>query len=263
MIITTSDHVRLDYTDEGEGQPVVILTGLGGAKEIWHAQVSALISAGYRVINVDARNQGASQHTAKGLRISRHGMDLAEMIDKLHLVKPILLGNSMGAATIFAYLSLFGDANVTAVIDLDQSPKMVNDAEWKFGFKDVTWAEFPDFFRMPLGPSTFKHIDDDTYQLVTAVAATSPYDAALNEPFLFDHAFADWRDVIRQINVPFLVMAGGKSPYFNPEFASVTAKMAAHGQSVVIPNAGHILMAEQSAATNAALLSFLKNLPHV
>ncbi|HAT54016.1 MAG TPA: alpha/beta hydrolase [Lactobacillus sp.] len=257
MFLTTNDHVKIAYTDEGNGQPVVILTGLGGAKEIWRVQVAALLKAGYRVINVDARNQGASQHTVKGLRISRHGMDLAEVIQQLNLKNVILLGNSMGAATIFAYLSLFGDENIAAVIDLDQSPKMINDATWSFGFKDVTWTDFPDFFRMPLGPSTFKHIDDATYQSVKQVAAQHPYDAQLNLPFLFDHAFADWRDVIRQLTIPLLILAGEKSPYFNPKFAEVTAKMAQQGQSVVIPNAGHILMAEQSALTTAALLDFL------
>ncbi|GKT02586.1 alpha/beta fold hydrolase [Furfurilactobacillus entadae] len=260
MFFTTSDHVRLSYTDEGSGQPIVILTGFGGAKEIWHAQVPVLVAAGYRVINVDARNQGTSQHTSKGCRISRHGMDLAEIIDQLALRNVILLGNSMGAATIFAYLSLFGDENVAAVIDVDQSPKMINEPGWSYGFKDVTWAEFPDYFRMPLGSATFKHIDNDTYALVQQVAATHPFDAAINEPFLFDHAFADWRDVIRQLTVPLLVIAGAKSPYFNPEFAPVVAAMAPKGAAVIIPDAGHIVMAEQSGAFNETLMPFLATL---
>ncbi|GEK28463.1 alpha/beta fold hydrolase [Furfurilactobacillus siliginis] len=258
MWLTINDGVRLSYTDEGEGQPLIIMTGFGGAKEIWAAQIPALVSAGYRVINVDARNQGSSQHTVKGLRISRHGMDLAEVIDQLSLTNVVLLGNSMGAATIFAYLSLFGDANVAAVIDIDQSPRMINDADWQFGFKDVTWNDFPDYFRMPLGSSTYKHIDDDTFALVSAVGKSHPFDAKLNEPFLFDHAAADWRDVIRQLTVPLLIIAGQKSPYFNPDFAAVTAAMAQKGQSVVIPDAGHIVMAEQSDATTKALLAFLK-----
>lgn len=258
MWLTTNDGVRLSYTDEGDGQPLVIMTGFGGAKEIWAAQIPALVAAGYRVINVDARNQGSSQHTVKGLRISRHGMDLAEVISQLSLANVVLLGNSMGAATIFAYLSLFGDANVAAVIDIDQSPRMINDAAWQFGFKHVTWNEFPDFFRMPLGSSTYKHIDDATFALVTKVGKAHPFDAKLNEPFLFDHAAADWRDVIRQLTVPLLIIAGQKSPYFNSDFAAVTAAMAQKGQSVVIPDAGHIVMAEQSDATTAALLAFLK-----
>ncbi|MCE2137750.1 alpha/beta hydrolase, partial [Streptococcus thermophilus] len=82
MHFITSDHVQLDYTDEGQGQPIVILTGFGGAKDIWRAQIPVLIQAGYRVINLDGRCQGLSEHTAKGLRMSRRAVDAHELIEK-------------------------------------------------------------------------------------------------------------------------------------------------------------------------------------
>lgn len=64
MRFITSDQVSLDYTDKGSGQPIVILTGFGGSKEIWHRQVSVLLDAGYRVINLDGRCRGC-QSTPK------------------------------------------------------------------------------------------------------------------------------------------------------------------------------------------------------
>ncbi|RRK10923.1 alpha/beta hydrolase [Lactiplantibacillus garii] len=260
MKFLTSDGIQLDYTDEGSGQPVVILTGFGGSKAIWHAQIPVLVQAGYRVINLDGRCQGLSEHTAKGPRMSRRAIDAHELIKKLGLERPILLGNSMGASTWFAYLSLYGDQYVRAVIDVDQTPKMINTPQWPYGFKKVQWRDFPDYFKLPLGRSTYKHIDDDTYDQVKAVEAQAPFDAGLMLPLLINHAFQDWRDVVAQITVPFLIIAGEKSPYFNPAFAAVTAKMAQNGQSVIIPAAGHIVMAEQSAAFNEQLLNFLKAL---
>ena len=151
MKFKTSDHVVLDYTDEGQGQPIVILTGFGGAKAIWRSQVGVLIAAGYRVINVDSRNHGLSMHTDKGLQISRLAMDVYELMQALQLQQPIVMGNSMGAAIWFAYVSLFGDDGLKAVIDVDQSPKMLNTPDWSYGFKDVIWADFPEFFYQPLG----------------------------------------------------------------------------------------------------------------
>lgn len=225
MQFLTSDHVQLNYTDEGQGQPIVILTGFGGSKDIWHAQLTVLRQAGYRVINLDGRCQGLSEHTVKGLRMSRRALDAHELIQYLHLEQPILLGNSMGASTWFAYLSLFGDADIKAVIDVDQTPKMINTPHWPYGFKKVQWADFPDYFKMPLGRSTYKHIDDDTYARVQAIEAQAPFDGQLMLPLLINHAFQDWRDVIRQLMVPFLIIAGGESPYFNSAFAAVTAKI--------------------------------------
>ncbi|WP_306421010.1 alpha/beta fold hydrolase [Secundilactobacillus kimchicus] len=58
-----SDHVIIDYSDVGEGQAVVLLCGLGGEKEIWFSQEQFLLGQGYRVINLDARNQGYSSRT--------------------------------------------------------------------------------------------------------------------------------------------------------------------------------------------------------
>lgn len=260
MQFETSDHVMLDYTDDGQGQPVVILTGFGGSKAIWRAQVVALVAAGYRVINVDGRSHGLSAHTTKGLRISRRAMDVHELMQALQLVRPIVMGNSMGAATWFAYVSLFGDVDLKAVIDVDQSPKMINTLDWPYGFKDVTWSDFPEYFDNPLGSATYKHIDNLTYQAVKQVTKVAPFDTDATRPLLIDHAFQDWRDVVAQLTVPFLVIAGGQSPYFNPEFATVTAQTAVHGQAVVIPAAGHIVMAEQSATFNAALMAFLATL---
>ncbi|CAM3196950.1 alpha/beta fold hydrolase [Lactiplantibacillus plajomi] len=260
MKFKTSDHVTLDYTDEGQGQAVVILTGFGGSKDIWRAQIPVLLDAGYRVINIDARCQGLSQHTAEGLRISKHAVDAHELMTKLGVSRPILLGNSMGASTWFAYLSLYGNAGIKAVIDVDQTPKMINTDDWQYGFKQVEWADFPDYFKKPLGRSTYRQIDDATYAAVKAVEKQAPFDGVLTLPLLINHAFQDWRDVLCRMTMPFLVIAGEQSPYFNSDFAAVAARMAENGQSVVIPEAGHIVMAEQSQAFNEALLGFLKAL---
>ncbi|GAF38971.1 alpha/beta hydrolase fold [Agrilactobacillus composti DSM 18527 = JCM 14202] len=197
MKFKTSDDTTLSYDDLGEGTPILILTGIGGSRQIWQSQVKTLLAAGYRVINVDARNQGASEHTAKGLRISRHAVDIQELITYLQLPQVILLGNSMGAATCFAYVSLFGDRQLKAIIDVDQSPKMINDATWPYGYQDLTWSTFPDYLKLPMGKATKKRIADDLFATVKTVAQNHPYDADLNYPFLVDHAFQDWRDVIQ------------------------------------------------------------------
>lgn len=261
MQFTTSDHVQLDYSDtQTAGQPVVLLTGIGGAKEIWADQITWLSQHGYRVIALDARNQGASQHTVKGRRITRHAIDLHELMARLQLQKPLLMGNSMGAATLWAYVSLFGDADLAGVVDVDQSPKMINDDTWSLGFTDLTWETFPTLLKFPLGSATFKHIADTTYADVKKAEADHPYDAELNLPFLIDHAFQDWRDIIAQLRVPFFIIAGEKSPYFNPQFAAATAALAPHGSSTVIANSGHIVMAEQPQAFNRALDQFLATL---
>ncbi|WP_310648238.1 alpha/beta fold hydrolase [Bombilactobacillus bombi] len=126
MNFLTTDQVRISYQDMGAGQPVVLLAGLGSYSTVWQLTQEFLLQHDYRVITIDARNQGLSEHTAKGLRISRHAADVYELLLYLQLENVIGIGNSMGAATWFSYISIFGTQHLQAVVDIDQSPKMIN-----------------------------------------------------------------------------------------------------------------------------------------
>lgn len=259
MDFYTSDNVRLEYDDQGSGQAVIMLCGMGGNRVIWHDQVTALLAAGYRVVNIDCRNQGASEHTTKGLRIFRHAMDLREIVESLEIKQPILLGNSMGAATMFAYASLFGTKDVAALIDVDQSPKMIGDISWPYNYMGhLTWENFHESFTHPAQSPTYGKLGDETYRLNKEARQKYPYDAQLNLPFVKDHAFQDWRDVISELTCPFLVVVGEQSPYFDHRFAPGVAALAPHGDYRIIPECGHIVMAEQPAAFNEVLFEFLR-----
>ncbi|USS89043.1 alpha/beta fold hydrolase [Fructilactobacillus cliffordii] len=261
MKFYTNDNVELVYDDQGEpaDQPVVILSGIGAYKEYWEETIAELVTRHYRVINVDARNQGQSEHTSKGLRISRHAADLFELVEKLQLQKPILMGNSMGASTMFAYLSLYSAANVKAVVDVDQSPKMINDQQWHLGFKDITWDDFHEVLKQPLGKTTYTNFADGLFNKLQELKHQYPYDADLNYPLLVDHATQDWRDIIANLQCPLLIVSGQESPFFNPEFGEVATRMSEQVTHVVIPRAGHLVMAEQPAEFNAELVKFLAN----
>lgn len=258
MVFTTSDGIKLVYDDVGEGQPVLIMTGYAGYKEIWRSQVAELSQQGFRVINLDRRNHGRSQTTKKGLRMSRQGKDVAELLDFLGLDQVDVMGNSMGAATIWAYCSLYGDQRLRRIISVDQSPKMISDETWAFGLLDLNWHNFPAAAeQMYHVHTTFKHINDETFKAVKAAQGQQKFDYALNRPLLFDHAFQDWRDVIAQLTVPVLFMAGEQSPFWSPQHAVASAKLCQNGISLIVPDAGHIIMSEQQQFFNEQMVHFL------
>jgi len=74
--------------------------------------------------------------------MQRHGMDLHQLIKHLRLKDFMLVGQSMGASTIFSYLHQYGEEDVSAVIDVDQTPKIINDEQWKFGMYDSEMIDF-------------------------------------------------------------------------------------------------------------------------
>ena len=256
----TSDHVRLDYEDEGSGYPILLVSGLGMCKEIWRPTKVFLLQNGYRVVTFDARNQGASEHTFKGARISRHAIDVYELLKSLSIEHCLAVGHSMGASTMFGYVSLFGRGQLDGLVDVDQSPKMINDETWHYGFKDLSWDEFPAALKMPLGRATAVEIDAVTVAAVRQANAQHPYDESANLNFAIDHAFQDWRDIVALMPVPFLAVAGEKSPYFNPDFLQAIQILNEKAQTQVVANAGHAVMAEQPVEFNAVLGDFVKKI---
>ncbi|BDZ29616.1 alpha/beta hydrolase [Lactiplantibacillus sp. WILCCON 0030] len=260
MRFITSDRVTLVYSDHGQGPAVVLLAGFGLAKEIWRAQIPVLVAAGYRVINLDSRGQGQSQRTQTGQSLKRRARDAHELMTFLGLQRPVLVGHSLGAATWFAFIAEFGDQEVRAIVDVDQPPRLLPAPGWSTGLKPLVWSKLPRYWQRPLGYAAFKAIDDDTAALIDATEIVAPFSSLSLLPLLIDHLDHDWRQVVRQLQVPLLIIAGAESPLFKPEFAAITAQMTAAGTSVVIPQAGHLVMAEQATEFNRILLTFLTNL---
>lgn len=259
MQFITSDDVRLEYDDVGQGDPILIMTGYAGYKEIWRSQVE-LLSQHYRVINLDRRNHGRSETTTKGLRMSRQGKDIAELLDYLKINKISMMGNSMGAAAIWAYCSLYGDSRINRIISVDQSPKMISDDTWPYGLLDLNWDNFPEEAeQMYHVHTTYRNIDDETYKLVKKVQNGKKFDYELNRPLLFDHAFQDWRDVIRTLKVPVLFLSGKESPFWSPEHATASAKLCKNSKAIIVPDSGHIIMSEQQELFNTIMMDFLQD----
>lgn len=258
MEFRTNDDIKIHFTDTQEvnKQAMILIPGIGGSGRLFD-QVMELFKQKYRVIVMDPRNQGASERTFAGEMIARHGMDLAELIEHLNLDQVILVGNSMGAAIIWAYLSLFTANQVAAIVDLDQSPKMVSDSNWKYGFKDLTWDVFPEYLHLDFGKAYYHPISDKLKKAAKQDYAAHPYSAADNFDLLRDHAQQDWRTLLAKIKIPVLILAGENSPYFNPQFATQTSQLNDQITAKIIPNCGHLIQAEQPEKMYQAVEAFL------
>lgn len=259
--IATNDGVSLAFSDEGTGQPVIFVPGYTISKETWSMQTEVFLNHGYRVISLDRRSHGTSGRPSYGQRMSRHGKDLYDLIHALDLNNVLLIGNSMGASTIFAYVSLFGDDRLRGIVDIDQTPKMMNDETWGFGMYGLTQGSLPEFFDASLPDPLYKPVD--THFLIKVAKETAdhpPFDLVTTKPLLLDHALADWLDLLPLINVPILFIAGRNSPMWPCEHATAAAELCKRGQAVIIEECGHVVNWEQPDICNEKLIDFAKAL---
>lgn len=258
MFFITSDHVQLHYTDTGiKDKPAILgIPGIGGSCQLW-IELIKLFKNSFRFIMLDPRNQGKSERVYKGQRIARHAADVDELLANLNLNNVIGIGNSMGAATFWAYLSQYNQGRLGAIVDLDQSPKMVSDKTWKYGFKKLTWHNYPDYLKLDFGQAFYNHINDKMFALAKAEASKFLYDPTENYKCLIDHAEQDWRDILLSLPVPMLMIAGKNSPYFDYHFVKAVKDINNQITTNIIDDCGHLPQSEQPVIVHDLIMKFL------
>ena len=109
--------MELFYREYGDGKPIVILHGLLGISDNWVGFSRRLAEEGYKVFIPDQRNHGQSpRHPV--LNYYSLTDDLAEFIQTHHLVKPVIMGHSMGGKVAMRYtLEHPGDVERMVVVD--------------------------------------------------------------------------------------------------------------------------------------------------
>jgi len=93
---------EINYTDQGEGDTIVLLHGFTEDLRIWK-QFSSKLSANYRVVCIDLPGHGQS-----GCLATTHPMDLlavavSKVITHLKVKKCLLIGHSMGGYVALAF----------------------------------------------------------------------------------------------------------------------------------------------------------------
>lgn len=267
--ITTTDAVRLDYIESGptSGRPVVLLAGFRAPAATWLFQVPDLAAAGYRVISVDIRGHGTAEHPDKGHTMQRRGADVNDVLEALDLKGVVLVGQSMGGNTVWAYLDEFGSRRVAGVVIIDQTPKMLNTADWTHGFYGFDETNTHTFFEQGI-PSTGHGTPvwrrgRRLGRLLTAMrsAPGEPKQMSAGElKLLSDHAHRDWREAITRVKVPVLFVAGAESEVWPSSHAAASAALSKTATSSVIKKAGHATNIEQPAEFNRLVLEFIATL---
>lgn len=84
------------YVDCGDGEPLVLIHGVGLNRRVWQPQLEAFCNE-YRVITYDTLGHGDSRIPAADVVLDDYLEQLAELLDRLGLDSVNLCGHSMGA----------------------------------------------------------------------------------------------------------------------------------------------------------------------
>ena len=222
---TTSDGVKLNYLEAGEGQPFIMIPGWSQTAEQWFAQIE-FFQKTHRVIAMDMRGHGDSEKVDYGYRITRLSKDVRELIEALDLRDVILMGHSMGSSVIWGYYDLWGKDRIAKIIHCDQSPYLsvnillsadeTRDGGGMFD-NDATFntcaalagADGEATTRGFIASMFTPGVDPDMLEKSIQLNLKFPRKASAD--LIVNHVYNDWRDVIRRIAVPVLVIGGDAS----------------------------------------------------
>ena len=87
--------VQLNFIEQGQGQPMVLLHGNGEDSSYFVHQI-AHFSKSYRVIAIDTRGHGQSPRGEKPFAIKQFAEDLKVFLDARNIAKAVILGFSDG-----------------------------------------------------------------------------------------------------------------------------------------------------------------------
>lgn len=265
--------VKLFYTDQGSGQPVVLIHGYPLNGESWGKQQAALLDAGYRVIAYDRRGFGASTKAGSGYDYDTFASDLSVLIETLDLTDAVLVGFSMGTGEICRYLSTYGSDRIAKVAFLgslqpyllktDDNPDGAGPQEFFDGFSAAARQDryafvaefFKNFYNLDdhLGSRISQQALDASMQVANHAGNVAIAAAPLTWP-------TDFRADIPNVDVPALILHGTADNILPVE---VTARrfreLLPDATYVEIEGAPHGLLWTHGDEVNEALLAFLKS----
>ncbi len=264
--LLTRDGVRLNYTSDGTGQPMLFVGGWSMSGE-WFVEQRKYFAPTHRVVVLDTRAQGDSEPVTWGHRLSRHAADLNDVIEKLDLTDLTLVAWSRGTGVLLSYLELFGTKRIAAVALAGFLPSLAARADWPWGFNvppqafiDSVVDDFAKVVSNMIVDMTHKRLPADFVKARTAESLKTPPIAASR--MLQDHMNIDWRDFLPKIDVPVLICAGEQDPQAPVGAADASAALIPRSRVARFAESGHCPFIEEPDAFNEALETFLKDERH-
>lgn len=292
---TMRDGARLHYHDVGFGRRTcVLLHGFAMPAALWLPFVAPLLHK-VRFVLPDLRGFGGS-HTlplTQPTLLTQHADDVQDLIEQLGLRNIHLGGLSMGACTAMQYHRLYGFDRVRAYLHIDQSPRVINSADWPHGllgaeqtrgfadmaglmhelepYRGTPYARLPRRLRRALWDklATFYGYAFHTGHwrrfvrlsrhefLIRRLAPTTNWTVYLDCLRSYLNDDYDWRASLPDIRVPMTALVGMQSTMYPAEGQLAIQSLVPHARVVRIDNCGHAIPFEQPRRFVSELGQFL------
>ena len=272
---TASDGLQIaaDTRCASGSSSLLFAHGFGQTRGAWSATAAMLAANGNRCVSFDSRGHGESQWMASGdYTLQLFADDLTQLAHAQPQV-PVLIGASMGGLLGLLAEGEAAEPVFRALVLVDITPRWETaGVERIFAFMQAHPHGFASFAQAAEEIAAYlpqrrerkreeqlrpllRHGDDgrlrwhwDPALLTHIVNESERY-----QPRLLAAA--------AQVNVPMLLISGGRSDVVSQETVNEFLQLAPHAQHVELPGATHMLAGDANDAFTAAVAEFVDGLP--
>lgn len=251
----------LHYTLDGQGPPVILLTGFAVGGGVWENQVAALRER-YRLICLDNRGAGKTRSPSKAWTMRDLAGDVLALMDHLGLGSAHLVGCSMGGM-IAQEVALMARARLHSLTLIATHAGRIVD-------RLPRYATVAGFLRSNIGDREARRRAVERLLFPGHYLANGPRDRidhALERDFLVQPPWPDRlgqlaailshdtsRRLRRLAGLPTLVVVAGQDALLPPSGCAALATLIPGARKVILADAGHGVIGQCPGEVNAALV---------
>ena len=258
MAFVENQGARIYWDEQGSGAPLLLIMGLGWSSHAWY-RTRPILNQRYRTIAFDNRGVGQSDVPPGPYSIPQMASDAAAVLGAAKVNAAHIFGVSMGGMIAQEFALQYPQKVRSLILGCTAAggPEAVR-AEPAVLQVLMTRSPSPDKFAKAIGPFIYdrgtppKLIEEDTEVRRKWYPTADAYSAQLQ-------AILAWESYSRiaQITQPTLVLHGENDKLVPPENGKLIAARISGAKLVLIANASHIFLTDQTAAAHTAILDFL------
>jgi 3-oxoadipate enol-lactonase len=258
-----SNNLSLDYSDNGNEIPLLLIHGYPLTQALWGPQITGLADVA-RVLAPDLRGHGGSDLGPGSYSMSVLADDCRAFLDTLGITRPVVLGGlSMGGYVVFEFYRKYPQRIAGLILAATRAGADSPEAKANRDKAATTAREkgVGAIVETMLPKMLSQKSSQTRPELVTRVremmASTSL--AAVVGDLTAMRDRTDSTSTLAQIEKPTLILHGADDQLIPPAEAQAMGAAIPNARLEILTEAGHLLNLEQPEAFNEAVRTFLSS----
>jgi 3-oxoadipate enol-lactonase len=257
--------INIYYEVHGEGEPLVLIMGLGGNTTRWF-HIMPVFSQEYRVIAFDNRGAGQSDKPDIPYTMEMMADDIADLLDTINIDSAHIFGISLGGM-IAQHFALRHPQRVTSLIlgcTRCGGQHSIMDDQGSGNVLDPQrlWTMTPEERARDMLPTLWsQEFIDNNPEIVEehiALSIENPIDPTGYIRQLQAANSHDTYDRLPEIKVPTMVIAGDADLLIPAGNSVILASRIPGAELVILPKMGHGFYTEARDETSRIIMDFMK-----